>query len=91
MLDQGRCPPLAHADLWQRAAAAWVRGSSEVRWVKAHLSCSEAHSRGITWQAWAGNQTADELAVRGAAVHAVAPAQVERVLTAQSATRRAQE
>ena len=61
-LNAGVFPPLRHPDLWQRAARVWRRGTSEVRWVKAHLDWPAAQARGFSWQAWAGNQRADELA-----------------------------
>ena len=83
-LDSGVVPPLRHGDLWARAARAWRRGSSEVGWVKAQLTWDEAQERGIPWRVWAGNQRADELAGRGAAARAVAPADVDRVLRARS-------
>ena len=89
-LEQGVLPPLKHADLWARAARAWRRGRSEVRWVKAHLEWQEAQDRGIPWHVWAGNQRADEFAGRGAASHAPAADDVRRVLGARDDLKRAQ-
>ena len=89
-LQAGRVPPMHHQDLWQRASKAWCRGVSEVRWVKAHLSWPDAQARGIAWQAWAGNQRADELAGQGAAQHAPPTADVARVRQAVSDTEKVQ-
>ena len=89
-LDRGVLPAMRHADLWRRAHAVWRRGRTQAQWVKAHLDWSAARGRGISWQTWAGNQRADELAGLGASRHAPAASEVRRVLDLAADVSRAQ-
>ena len=89
-LDAGVVPPLRHADLWERAHRAWRPGTTRAQWIKAHLDWQEASQRGFTWQAWAGNKQADELAGRGSQAHAPPDSDVQRVLRVCEDAERAQ-
>ena len=89
-LEAGVRPPFAHRDLWERACRAWRPGVSSAAWMKAHLSWEEASERGIPRHAWEGNRRTDELAGRGAAVHAVAADGTDRVVLAEDTMDRAQ-
>ena len=89
-MAQGTLPPYEHTDLWKRAADVWLAGRTEVRWVKAHLTWEQAQARGFTYEEWAGNRKADEMACAGASEHAIDPGVAARVYAAHSKTERAQ-
>ena len=88
-IARGVSLPSSHVDLWERAQQAWLLGTTQVHWIKAHLDWPSAQQRGFPRDAWAGNQKADELAGLGAAVHAPPAADVTRVLKVRTDTRRA--
>ena len=89
-LARGVVPRRQHSDLWHRASAVWKLGITEVSWVKAHLDWETASKRDISWNVWDGSRQADRLAGDGASAHAVAAADLERVLAARDACQRAQ-
>ena len=90
-LGSGVIPRMRHSDLWHRAAKAWRHGTTEVHWVKAHLDWPAAEARGISVEVWQGNRRADELAGQGAAAHAPARADADRVRKAHGETRQVQQ
>ena len=87
-IAMGACLPRSHGDLWERARQSWLLGTTQVHWIKAHLDWQSAQQRGFPWRAWAGNQRADELAGLGAAAHAPASSDVDRVLKMRYDVRR---
>eukprot|EP00959_Pyramimonas_sp_CCMP1952_P335918 7033857-Pyramimonas_sp.AAC.1 len=64
-------------DLWVEIGAA-LRDREDPRveayWVNSHLSLEESLQKGVPFYAWCGNETADELAVKGAQLHQIPPA-----------------